>query len=242
MFRKTVHALTATAVAVAGLALINATASAATPVATASVKINVPSTYESMDTNHDMMVSKQEALAAMPNLDFNVADSNGDGELSRTEYQDLKEKVANGTWTNEPPKVEVVKKIEGYDDNPVDVVKKAPKGTLKDPYDVSNTTVAKEGHDLFLESGCSSCHGGTGGGGMGPPLTSGVWIYGDDHLDDTLFRLVTLGSEQLQASGYSRVHVLIPALMPPQGGFTVKKTGDLWKIITWIKSMNHPEK
>ena len=73
MFRKTVYALAATAVAVAGPALINATASAATPAATAPVKINVPATYESMDTNHDMMVSKQEALAAMPNLKVIVA-------------------------------------------------------------------------------------------------------------------------------------------------------------------------
>jgi hypothetical protein len=27
--------------------------------------------------------------------------------------------------------------------------------------------------------------------------------------------------------------------MPQQGGVTVTKAGDLWKIITWIKSINN---
>jgi hypothetical protein len=71
---------------------------------------------------------------------------------------------------------------------------------------------------------------------MCPPLNNGVWIYGPS--DDTLFRLVTLGSKNLQAAGYSRVNQETPALMPQQGGTTIMKAGDLWKIITWIKSIN----
>ena len=39
---------------------------------------------------------------------------------------------------------------------------------------------------------CSSCHGGGGGGGMAAPLTNPIWIYGKD--DDTLFRLIVLGT------------------------------------------------
>jgi hypothetical protein len=38
---------------------------------------------------------------------------------------------------------------------------------------------------------------------MCPPLTNDVWLYGAG--DDTLFRLVTLGSDELQKQGYKRV-------------------------------------
>jgi mono/diheme cytochrome c family protein len=241
MSRKTVYGFTAAvtvAVAMAGIGLAFANespaSSAATPAKAASV--HVPATYESMDTSHTGMVTEKEALAAMPNLNFKAADTNGDGQLDRVEYLDLQEKVADGTWTNAVAKTEVVKQIEGYDENPVDVVKKAAKGTLKDPYDPANATAAAEGHQQFLNHGCNACHGGNGGGGMCPPLNNGVWIYGPS--DDTLFRLVTLGSKNLQAAGYSRVNQETPALMPQQGGTTIMKAGDLWKIITWIKSIN----
>lgn len=252
MFRKTVYSFTAVAAAaVAGMGLAFGLAfaegpasSAATPVSSAATpasaeSIHVPATYGAMDKVHDGMVTKKEAMAAMPNLNFKAADTNGDGLLDRVEYLNLKQAVADGTWTNKVPKQEVVKKIKGYDENPVDVVKNAPKGTLKDPYSTSNLTVVKEGHESFLNHGCSSCHGGGGGGGMCPPLDNGVWIYGSDHLDDKLFRLVSLGSKKLQADGFSRVNQETPAFMPQQGGITVTKAGDLWKIITWIKSMNH---
>ena len=78
--------------------------------------------------------------------------------------------------------------------------------------------------------------GGNGGGGMCPPLNNGVWIYGPS--DDTLFRLVALGSKKLQEAGFARISPETPALMPQQGGTTITKSGDLWKIIAWIKSMN----
>ena len=52
-----------------------------------------------------------------------------------------------------------------------------------------------------MSAGCNGCHGGTGGG-MGPPLTNPVWVYGSD--DDTLFRLISLGSDELKKQGYTR--------------------------------------
>jgi mono/diheme cytochrome c family protein len=246
MFSKVSHGFTAMAIvaavgvgfAVAGTGFAFADdgpgSSAATPASAQS--ITVPPTYESMDKDHDMMVTDAEAKAAMPNLNIKAADTNGDGQLDRVEYLDLQQAVADGTWKNAVAKQEAVAKIEGYDDNPVDVVKNAPKGTLKDPYDPSNATVVAEGHQQFLNHGCNACHGGNGGGGMCPPLNNGVWIYGPS--DDTLFRLVTLGSQKLHEAGYSRVNEETPALMPQQGGTTVTKAGELWKIITWIKSMN----
>ena len=87
-----------------------------------------------------------------------------------------------------------------------------------------------------MSAGCNGCHGGGGGGGMGPPLTNEVWVYGKD--DDTLFRLIALGSDELQKQGYSRKgseNVVGP--MPPMGTI-VKSDDDLWKIIAWIRSVN----
>ena len=77
----------------------------------------------------------------------------------------------------------------------------AGKGQLRSPYQ-DFAKVADEGHKKYMAAGCNGCHGGGGGGGMGPPLTNEVWIYGKD--DDTLFRLVALGSDALKAQGYAR--------------------------------------
>ena len=109
------------------------------------------------------------------------------------------------------------------------------KGELKSPYS-DFAKVADEGHKKFMAAGCNGCHGGGGGGGMGPPLTNQVWIYGKD--DDTLFRLVALGSDGLKKQGYNRKgseNVVGP--MPAMGG-VVKSDDDLWKIIAWIRSVN----
>jgi hypothetical protein len=69
---------------------------------------------------------------------------------------------------------------------------------------------------------------------MCPPLINDIWVYGGD--DDTLFRLVTLGSDALQSKGYMRVgmeHVVGP--MPPMGAI-VPTDDDLWKILTFVRS------
>lgn len=119
---------------------------------------------------------------------------------------------------------------------PLEAVEGAEKGELKNPYS-GDAAAAEEGHKLYMAAGCSGCHGGTGGGGMGPPLTNAVWVYGDD--EDTLFRLITLGSDDLQAAGYSRIgteNVVGP--MPPSKDI-VKSADDMWKIVTWIKSLSN---
>jgi mono/diheme cytochrome c family protein len=119
--------------------------------------------------------------------------------------------------------------------NPVDTAKQAEKGSLKSPYtDVAK--VADEGHQKFMAAGCNGCHGGTGGGGMGPPLTNPIWVYGSD--DDTLFRLIALGSDELQKQGYSRKGSEAVVGPMPAMGSVVKSDDDLWKIIAWIRSVN----
>lgn len=116
---------------------------------------------------------------------------------------------------------------------PLEVVATAPKGSLHNPYD-GNAQVATEGHQLFFQYGCNGCHGGGGGGGMCPPLINGVWIYGGD--DDTLFRLVSLGSQKLQADGYTVKALENVAAPMPSMGPLIHSDSDLWKIITWIRS------
>lgn len=116
---------------------------------------------------------------------------------------------------------------------PLQVVATAPKGSLHNPFN-GNAAIAKQGHALFFHYGCNGCHGGNGGGGMCPSLISGVWIYGGS--DDTLFRLVSLGSTKLVAQGYER-QALENVMGPmPSMGPLIKSDADLWKIITWIRS------
>lgn len=116
---------------------------------------------------------------------------------------------------------------------PLQMVAKAPKGTLHNPYD-GNAQMAKEGHKLFMSYGCSGCHGGGGGGGMCPPLINGVWIYGGS--DDTLFRLISYGSDKLQQHGYQREGLENVIGPMPEMGAVIKHASDVWKIITWIRS------
>jgi mono/diheme cytochrome c family protein len=121
---------------------------------------------------------------------------------------------------------------------PAELVAKTPKGQLKNPYKDTQADIVAQGEHLFLSYSCSGCHGGGGGGGMCPPLTNDVWVYGGD--DDTLYRLVTLGSDELQKAGYTRKgreNVVGP--MPPFGGI-LKNADDLWKVIAFIRSKYSP--
>ena len=71
---------------------------------------------------------------------------------------------------------------------------------------------------------------------MGPPLTNKTWIYGND--DDTLFRLIALGTDEFQKQGFVRKQrevVLGP--MPPYDKI-IKSSDDIWKIIAWLRVVN----
>lgn len=118
--------------------------------------------------------------------------------------------------------------------SPADLVAATAKGGLENPFRDSAAAIA-EGRRLFLANSCNGCHGGSGGGGMGPPLSNAVWVYGPD--DDTLFRLVTSGSDELLADGYHRIgreNVVGP--MPPFGEI-IEDSNDLWKIIAFVRSI-----
>ena len=123
---------------------------------------------------------------------------------------------------------------------PMERVASTPKGQLKSPY-ADFASVAEEGLKIYRSLDCNGCHGGGGGGGMAAPLTNPIWIYGND--DDTLFRLITLGTGSLslggafQKQGFTRKgseNVVGP--MPPFGEI-IKTDDDLWKIIAWMRSV-----
>jgi mono/diheme cytochrome c family protein len=119
---------------------------------------------------------------------------------------------------------------------PLELVAHTPKGELKNPYNADIAAIAEEGHHRYLSAGCNGCHGGGGGGGMCPPLTNDTWVYGAD--DDTLFRLIALGSDGLTKAGYARVkHEVVTGPMPPFGS-VIKTSDDLWRIIAFIRSVN----
>lgn len=117
------------------------------------------------------------------------------------------------------------------DMTPTDLAAKVEKGQLKNPYK-DYKSVAEAGHKKYLGAGCNGCHGGGGGGGMCPPLTNDIWVYGSD--DDTLFRLITVGTEGLGMQRKGREAVKGP--MPPHGEI-VKTQDDMWKIIAWVRSV-----
>jgi hypothetical protein len=120
---------------------------------------------------------------------------------------------------------------------PTELVKQVPKGQLHSPYpDYAKLAKEEELVKQFRLPGCSECHGGTGGGGICPALTQGVWFWGNT--DDVLFRLVTLGSVELGKEGYKRLaYGTVHAPMPPMGQ-AIKTSDQLWKIIAFIRSIN----
>jgi hypothetical protein len=122
---------------------------------------------------------------------------------------------------------------------PTELVKQVPKGQLHSPYpDYAKLAKDEELVKQFRLPGCNECHGGTGGGGICPALTQGVWFWGNT--DDVLFRLVTLGSVELGKEGYKRLGWgSVHAPMPPMGQ-TIKTSDQLWKIIAFIRSINPP--
>ncbi len=127
--------------------------------------------------------------------------------------------------------------VAGAAGSPLLLAQTAKVGTLVNPYqakeDAHDQALAAEGHKLFEGFGCPGCHGDGGGGGMCPPITNGVWIYGN--ADDTLFRLVALGSVDLQKQGFSRQAIENIVAPMPSFGSIISKPDDLWKAISWVK-------
>ena len=122
---------------------------------------------------------------------------------------------------------------------PLELVKEVPPGGLHNPYDWKKL-VADSPEDYLVKQfrlpGCNECHGGGGGGGMCPALSQGVWFWGNT--DDVLFRLIAIGSKDLEQQGFARIRWgTVKAPMPPMGQ-VIKTSDHMWKIISFIRSIN----
>ena len=87
------------------------------------------------------------------------------------------------------------------------------------PY-TGNTEAIQQGRTLYLQNGCSGCHGPGGGGGMGSALLDDEWKFGSD--DRTLFKLIK-GE--------------IPQQTMPVAFGGVLKEDEIWKIIAFVRSL-----
>lgn len=95
----------------------------------------------------------------------------------------------------------------------------AAKPQKLNPY-AENPEAIKDGRALYLQYGCSGCHGVGGGGGMGPALLDDVWQFGSD--DETLSKLIK-GEIPQQT-------------MPSVFGQELKED-DIWKILAYVRSL-----
>jgi cytochrome c oxidase cbb3-type subunit III len=50
---------------------------------------------------------------------------------------------------------------------------------IRNPYEGQKSVLA-DGRRYYNWFNCTGCHGGAGGGGIGPPLADADWIYGGD--------------------------------------------------------------
>jgi cytochrome c oxidase cbb3-type subunit 3 len=78
--------------------------------------------------------------------------------------------------------------------------------------------VAQEGRRLFVQYNCSGCHGGRGGGGMGPSLRDEIWLYGNT--PDKIFNSIAEG----RGHGMPAWGVRIP-------------DKQVWALVAYIQSM-----
>jgi mono/diheme cytochrome c family protein len=82
-----------------------------------------------------------------------------------------------------------------------------------------NEEAIKEGRAIYLQRGCSGCHGVGGGGGMALPLIDDAWKFGSS--DEVLFKLI---KGEIEASTMPKV---FGDLEPDQ----------IWKMIAYIRSL-----
>jgi mono/diheme cytochrome c family protein len=81
------------------------------------------------------------------------------------------------------------------------------------------TEAIQQGRTLYLQYGCSGCHGVGGGGGMAMPLIDDVWKFGGD--DETLFKLIK--------------GQIPEATMPKVWGFVPDE--EVWKMLAYVRSL-----
>jgi mono/diheme cytochrome c family protein len=77
----------------------------------------------------------------------------------------------------------------------------------------------QQGRTLWLQYGCSGCHGVGGGGGMAMPVIDETWKFGSD--DETMYKLI---KGQIAAQTMPKIYNEMP-------------DDDLWKIVAYVRSI-----
>ena len=88
---------------------------------------------------------------------------------------------------------------------------------IRNPYE-GNKNVLLDGRRYYNWFNCTGCHGGAGGGGIGPPLADGDWIYGGEPAN--IFLSIVQGR---------------PNGMPSYGGQI--PDDQVWKIVNYVSSL-----
>lgn len=94
-----------------------------------------------------------------------------------------------------------------------------PLPEVENPYAVAPNALT-QGRQLYQGFNCAGCHGGAGGGGIGPPLADQDWIYGGS--DANIYATIVQG----RPNG-------MPAFGPGLSGEAV------WKLAAYVKSLSH---
>jgi cytochrome c oxidase cbb3-type subunit III len=92
---------------------------------------------------------------------------------------------------------------------------------VRNPYR-GNADAEAAGERHFAAFNCSGCHAPLGGGGMGPPLSDDVWIYGGE-----------------PAQVYLSILHVRPEGMPAWGSMLPKRT--IWELVAYIDTLNDIE-
>ena len=96
-----------------------------------------------------------------------------------------------------------------------------PDLNFKNPYQGNKNAMA-DGGRYYNWFNCTGCHGGTGGGGIGPPFADTDWIYGGD--DAQIYATIIQGR---------------PNGMPSFAGRITEE--QVWKIVAYVRSLSGAE-
>jgi cytochrome c oxidase cbb3-type subunit 3 len=88
---------------------------------------------------------------------------------------------------------------------------------VRNPY-ADDPAAMSQGRQLYLSFNCAGCHGGAGGGGIGPPLADAHWIYGGS--DANIYATIVQG----RPNG-------MPAFGPSLQGEAA------WKLAAFVRSL-----